>query len=126
LIFCWLAYNEDASYLSYKKRVSTIPKDEEEYDKQKETLGDKFFQTANSLDIGQTFSTTPDGVHRMAAELVESQKSRYNFSRRRTFHDDKDVDYINEPNKKFNEKLARAYNAYTVEIRQNLERGTAI
>lgn len=62
----------------------------------------------------------------MVQELNATQESRYAFSRRRAFDEDKDVDYINERNRKFNQKLSRAYDKYTVEIRQNLERGTAI
>ena len=40
--------------------------------------------------------------------------------------DEEDIDYINERNMKFNQKLARFYDPFTAEIKQNLERGTAI
>lgn len=33
------------------------------------------------------------------------------------------VDFINDSNKKYNKKLARAYNDYTADIRLNIERG---
>ena len=36
------------------------------------------------------------------------------------------MDYINERNMKFNKKAARFYDKYTAEIKQNLERGTAV
>ena len=39
---------------------------------------------------------------------------------------DADVDYINERNRGFNRKAARYYDKYTTEIKNNLERGTAI
>ena len=51
---------------------------------------------------------------------------RKKYSRRRAFDPDSDVDYINERNKKFNEKLERFYGQHTAEIKQNLERGTAV
>ena len=51
---------------------------------------------------------------------------RSKYSRRREFQHDADVDYINERNMKFNRKTARFYDKYTAEIKQNLERGTAI
>jgi len=35
-------------------------------------------------------------------------------------------DYINERNMKFNQKLERFYGKYTKEIKDNLERGTAV
>jgi hypothetical protein len=40
--------------------------------------------------------------------------------------DEKNVDYINERNRKFNEKLERNYSQYAAEIKANLERGTAL
>lgn len=51
---------------------------------------------------------------------------REKYSRRRTFDEEADIDYINERNMKFNKKLERFYGQYTAEIKQNLERGTAV
>jgi pre-mRNA-splicing factor SYF2 len=56
----------------------------------------------------------------------DSQEARGKFSRRRTEYEGADVDYINDRNKHFNKKIKRAFDKYTVEIRQNLERGTAL
>lgn len=53
-------------------------------------------------------------------------KKREKYSRRRAYDEDEDIDYINERNMKFNKKLERFYGKYTTEIKQNLERGTAI
>ena len=53
-------------------------------------------------------------------------EKRSKFSRRRAFNEEADVDYINERNMKFNKKAARFYDKYTAEIKQNLERGTAV
>ncbi len=62
----------------------------------------------------------------MVNELKERAENRKKFSRRRQHFEGEDVDYINERNKHFNKKIARAFDKYTVEIRQNLERGTAL
>lgn len=51
---------------------------------------------------------------------------RNKYSRRRTHNDDADIDYINERNAKFNQKLERFYGEHTRETKLNLERGTAI
>lgn len=51
---------------------------------------------------------------------------REKYSRRRAHNDDADIDYINERNMKFNKKLERFYGEHTLEIKQNLERGTAV
>jgi hypothetical protein len=40
--------------------------------------------------------------------------------------EEKGVDYVNERNRKFNEKLERNYSKYAQEIKDNLERGTAL
>jgi hypothetical protein len=53
-------------------------------------------------------------------------EKRGKFSRRRAHHHDADISYINERNMQFNKKLDRYYGKYTQEIRENLERGTAI
>jgi hypothetical protein len=42
------------------------------------------------------------------------------------FVEEKNVDYINERNRKFNEKLERNYSKYAMEIKGNLDRGTAL
>ena len=52
---------------------------------------------------------------------------RGEFSRRRpVVADAGDVDYVSERNRRFNAKIARAYDPFTGEIKANLERGTAI
>lgn len=57
--------------------------------------------------------------------IVRIEK-RSKYSRRRAYNDDSDIDYINERNAKFNKKAERFYGKYTAEIKQNLERGTAV
>ena len=51
---------------------------------------------------------------------------RRGYSRRREQKAGADVDFINERNMRFNRKIDAAYGKYTTEIKQNLERGTAI
>ena len=63
---------------------------------------------------------------RLAADVKAGDERRKNFSRRRAFNEDADVDYINDRNRVFNKKIGRAFDKYTTEIRQNLERGTAL
>ena len=62
----------------------------------------------------------------MSEELKERKVIRARFSRRRQVYDEEDVNFINERNRGFNKKLDRAYDKFTVETRQNLERGTAL
>lgn len=67
-----------------------------------------------------------ENLERMAQELEERIKARKKFSRRRQHYEGEDVDYINDQNRLFNRKAKQAFDKYTVEIRQNLERGTAL
>ena len=64
------------------------------------------------------------------ARLVEAMKAqeerRKKFSRRRIQDDDGVVHAINRKNLKFVNQATRAFDPYTVEIRANLERGTAL
>lgn len=74
---------------------------------------------------------TPQGdkhsiAHIYLTLIFHRIEKRQKFSRRRAHDEDADIDYINERNAKFNKKLERFYGKYTAEIKQNLERGTAV
>ena len=62
----------------------------------------------------------------MAEDLEKQIEKRGEFSRRRMFVDEKDIDYINDRNRVFNEKLERNFGKYTTEIKANIESGNAI
>jgi cyclophilin family peptidyl-prolyl cis-trans isomerase len=101
--FGWNVFNQDSLYKAHEKRLAKIAP----------------INPNASKDSEQ-------GVERMLTELHEHEALRSKFSRRRTHLDGKDVDYINDRNKHFNAKISRSFDKYTVEIRQNLERGTAL
>lgn len=66
-----------------------------------------------------------EGARRMANELyrrIEKQKNK----RDRLELEETDVSYINKRNKRYNQKISRNYDKSTAEIKQNLERGTAL
>uniref|UniRef100_H9GQZ2 Pre-mRNA-splicing factor SYF2 n=1 Tax=Anolis carolinensis TaxID=28377 RepID=H9GQZ2_ANOCA len=76
-----------------------------------------------------------EGVERMVLDLEKQIQKHEKYSRRRFYNDDADtdyirvwgpLDYINEWNVKFNKKAEWFSGKYTAEIKQNLERGTAI
>ena len=118
--FGWDVFNQDALYNAYKKRLDKLPGTttiEQPNEKDQVTTG---------LNYGRNDFVAEDGVARMVEELEERAEARKKFSRRRQHYEGKDVDYINDRNKHFNEKISRAFDKYTVEIRQNLERGTAL
>lgn len=51
---------------------------------------------------------------------------RDQYHRRRMVDPDAPIDFINERNRKFNHKLERYFGKYTEDIKEDLERGTAI
>lgn len=81
---------------------------------------------AQNAALGRSSVPREQALNRLVDTLHASAEKRAQFSRRRTEHEEADVDYINSKNKIFNKKLAKAYDSYSVEIRQNLERGSAI
>lgn len=121
----WDVFNQKTLYNAYKKRTNNISVDLEEYNKMKEE-DPEFYREASSLQYGKAPKTSEDKVERMVKELKDREEKRTAFSRRRKFHDDKDIDSINDRNEHFNKKIERAFGKYTLEIKNNLERGTAL
>ncbi|MBA0726919.1 hypothetical protein Golax_002710 [Gossypium laxum] len=123
--FGWDVFNQKTLYNAYKKRTKNIDIDLEEYNKMKES-DPEFFREASSLQYGKAPKVSEDKIDKMVKELKDREEKRKSFSRRRKFHDEKDIDSINDRNEHFNKKIERAFGKYTLEIKNNLERGTAL
>jgi len=128
--FGWQMYTEEAQYRSYQKRVKENFADDQtrsEYEKQKAVMEEKdMYKDVNDLSYGVAPKIPKENVDRMVKELAKVEEKKSKFNRRREVNPDADINYINERNKVFNKKIARAFDSYTAEIRQNLERGTAL
>ncbi|EDW35522.1 GL17175 [Drosophila persimilis] len=110
----------------YSRLVKGMPaRDMEKYEKQKAELGEAFYGGPHTTLHALT-KDTPAAINKMVNDLDQQIERRKKYSRRRIYNDDADVDFINERNSKFNKKLDRFYGEHTAEIKQNLERGTAI
>lgn len=118
---------ENQTARQYKRLVNQMPPpDMEKYNQKRRELGDKvFYGGAHTISQGM-HKDTPKAIDNMVKDLDRQIMKRKSFSRRRTHNDDADIDYINEKNARFNKKLERFYGEHTAEIKQNLERGTAI
>ncbi|CAG9865184.1 unnamed protein product [Phyllotreta striolata] len=97
----------------------------ERYEEQKQKLGDAFYAGPNTIVHG-LHKDRPEAVDNLVKSVEDQIAKRSKYSRRRTHNDDADIDYINERNAKFNKKMDRFYGEHTAEIKQNLERGTAV
>lgn len=117
---------EQATIRQYNRLVKNMPApDMEQYEKQKQKYGDAFYGGTNVIIHGM-HEDRKDAIDKMVNDIEGQISKRSKYSRRRTHNDDADIDYINERNAKFNKKLERFYGEHTSEIKQNLERGTAI
>ncbi|KAI3765703.1 hypothetical protein L2E82_15745 [Cichorium intybus] len=121
----WDVFNQKTLYEAYKKRTKKMDIDLEEYNKMKEA-DPEFYREASSLQYGKAPKISEDKIERMVKELRDRDEKRNTFSRRRRFHEEKDIDSINDRNEHFNKKIERAFGRYTLEIKNNLERGTAL
>jgi pre-mRNA-splicing factor SYF2 len=148
----WDMFNDDAQFRHHKKLINkslpnakkprTARADDDDDDNDAAAVADSDVpvsaaqaddsDAAIALDpshnavLGRSAAPREQALNRLVDSLHASAEKRSQFSRRRTEHEEADVDYINEKNKIFNKKLAKSYDAYSVEIRQNLERGSAI
>ncbi|CAA7021962.1 unnamed protein product [Microthlaspi erraticum] len=121
----WDVFNQKTLYNAYKKRTKNIKVDIEEYNRMR-AADPEFYREASSLQYGKAPKTSKDKIDKMAKELLDREQKRQDFSRRRKFREEKDVDSINDRNEHFNKKIERAFGKYTLEIKNNLERGTAL
>ncbi|CAL1540920.1 unnamed protein product [Lymnaea stagnalis] len=116
---------EQATFRQYQRLTKQIKTDGTEYEREHEKLGEDFYASADTLGLHQR-KDSEEAIDKMVVDLEKQIDKRSKYSRRRTFDEEADIDYINERNMKFNQKLERFYGKYTAEIKQNLERGTAV
>lgn len=116
---------EQATHRQYSRLTKQMKPNPEEYNHEKEKLGSAFYPSVDTLGTME-HKDTKEGIDRMVDDLEKQIGKRSKYSRRRTHDEEADIDYINERNMKFNKKLERFYGSYTSEIKQNLERGTAV
>ncbi|KAJ3370352.1 hypothetical protein GGF31_004182 [Allomyces arbusculus] len=118
-----------AAQKKYKRMIADLKPDLDAYEEQRATAelsgtADAFYGDTNALDVSSKPSRA--NVDRMVTDLQKQIEIRQNSSRRRAVDPSEDVAHISEKNRVFNQKLARAYDKYTSEIKESLERGTAL
>ncbi|OMJ78508.1 hypothetical protein SteCoe_21662 [Stentor coeruleus] len=110
----WDIFNTDALMRGYKRRVNKVEIDKEQVEIQNKDKGIVVYEPPQ------------EKVDKMAEELEQEVEKRKKFSRRRPFYEDMDASFINERNRVYNSKLQRNFKEYASEIKNNLERGTAL
>jgi pre-mRNA-splicing factor SYF2 len=116
---------DEVSMRQYNRLTKNISGDKNDYQKMKEAMGEEFYPTANTLIQGAHYPSE-DAMNKLVDDIQKQSDKRDKFHRRRMYDPDAPIDFINERNRKFNEKIERFYGKYTDDIKQNLERGTAV
>lgn len=118
------AFSTDASFRAYEKRVQKLSASGAGVTSSNQQA---LALAENPLDYGKVNSAvSQENLERLRNDVLEREAARKKFSRSRVGDSTGDVDYINDKNKQFNKRLRSSFDKYTVEIRQNLERGTAL
>ncbi|TKY90467.1 hypothetical protein EX895_000465 [Sporisorium graminicola] len=133
----------DAAERAYQRQLRSIKTDVSAYKKQRDQAEElKSSSPASSALIPRgkargdaeatdelhygTHRPTDEALDRVVNHLNHEKQMIQNRSRRRNDDPDAEVNYINDSNRHFNKKLKRFYDKQTQEIRENLERGTAL
>ncbi|KAJ1908593.1 pre-mRNA-splicing factor SYF2 [Tieghemiomyces parasiticus] len=90
-----------------------------------ESVVTSYDQVAQSLDlVSRKNQPSKQAVAKLAQHVEKELEKRDRLSRQRK--DKGDITYINDKNKRFNKRIAQAYDKYTQEVRDSFERGTAL
>lgn len=122
-------HNPEGQHRNYQKNLKSLPTTTHPT----EDLTTADGSTAGVYNPLDQFGDTRDpeqhrqGAHRVAAELHRRiEKSNQRDRKRKLKASSGETSGINQRNQRFNEKINRTYDKQTAEIRQNLERGTAL
>ena len=116
--FGWEVFTAEATFRSYEKGLNKLPTNSRSSHADNQQISDP-------LSYGKAPSISTSGLNRLQKDVEDRHEAKRKKKQRMEF-DSTDVDGINSKNIDFNKKLKRSFDKYTVEIRQNLERGTAL
>ena len=109
------AQNEETAHRSYLKHVAKIP------------MGEMVSNVSSSvLDYGKDGGVELEAKERLAQEIVNRNLKVRNRNAKKALLDGEDVTAINSRNEAYNKMVSKTFDKYTAEIRENLERGTAL
>jgi cyclophilin family peptidyl-prolyl cis-trans isomerase len=118
--FGWHAFTAEADYRAYEKRLAKLPVGGAASSSR--AAGEEPDPMKYGLEGAEV---SREGLRRIQQDIEDREKQRLKYSRRRNeFNGTNSA--INDSNEFFNKKIKREFDKYTVEIRQNLERGTAL
>jgi len=123
-MYAWDVFNDQALHRTHKRREGNLATFGAVEGAAADAVGP--FDPLSYGDEAEGYRPREDRVDALVDELNLQKRKRETSSRRRAHHDEDDVSAINERNRAFNAKAARAFDKYAAEIKSNLERGTAL
>jgi len=106
-------YNSEGQHRNYERNLRSV-----------RVLADRQEGAYDPLEVEKKVGE--DGVKRLSRELKRRGEKSMGKKVQKLDFEGVDVSYVNQRNKRFNEKINRNYDKFTAEIKQNLERGTAL
>lgn len=114
-------HNSEGQHRNYERNLKSLPR--AAADSTENTAGT--FLPALNASIADE-AKERDGARHLAGEMKRRIEKQAKKKRERMDFEETDVSSINQRNKRFNQKISRNFDKHTAEIRQNLERGTAL
>lgn len=127
-------YNPEGQFSNYERNLNSVRRvasrrgeaPSATLDSYDPTMQQHYAPTAAARSNNNNSATSErDGAKRLADEMKRRVEKRLN-KKQKLEYDAVDVTSINDRNKRFNQKIGRNFDQHTAEIRQNLERGTAL
>jgi hypothetical protein len=118
-------HNPEGQYRNYERSLKSLPA-HAALDHSAADSSDTFNPMVAVGTGGSEDADERKGARRLANELKRRIEKQAKRKREKLDFEATDVTSINKRNKMFNKKIGRDYDEQTAEIRQNLERGTAL
>lgn len=124
-------YNPEGQYRNYERNLKSLHRAAGPVEEEDGTEGATFNPMMGGVAASGSLADQQrerDGARNLAKEMhrrIEKQAARQKKRKDMEF-EQTDVSYINQRNKRFNQKISRNFDKHTAEIKQNLERGTAL
>jgi cyclophilin family peptidyl-prolyl cis-trans isomerase len=118
------AHAPENAYREYNNRSGDIDLSPEIVQKKKE-VEPMMNEENNMLEYGEHMRDDPDRVDALLNELGKKQRKAQAQLRKRVRRS-KEADAVNLDNDAFNKNVDKSFDKHTTEIKQNLERGTAL
>lgn len=117
-------YNPEGQHRNYERNLKSV-----HHANNNKNNDDTTFDVSDPTHMYTGMNDThSSGAKRLSQEMKRRmEKSKQTQLKKRQLEfESTDINYVDKRNKHFNEKISRTYDNYTAEIRQNLERGTAL